>query len=123
MKRLTGRRGLRGERGRQGPPGPPGPAGPKGETGAQGIVGPTGPVGLTGPRGAVGPAGKIGNLKDVAKQIAYLDRSIENIYTEMGSHIQRLKELQGELDALREVVRQLGADASSEASSAGGSEE
>ncbi len=60
----------------------------------------------------VGPAGKIGNLKSVAKQIAYLDRSIENIYTEMGTHIQRLKELQKELDALREVVRQLGAGAS-----------
>ncbi len=60
----------------------------------------------------VGPAGKIRNLKSVAKQIAYLDRSIENIYTEMGTHIQRLKELQKELDALREVVRQLRAGAS-----------
>ncbi len=109
MKRLTGQRGLRGERGRQGPPGPPGPPGPKGKTGVQGIAGPRGPVGLTGGRGAVGPAGKIGNLKDVASQIAYLDRSIENIYTEMGSHIQRLKELRAELDALRAVVRQLGA--------------
>ncbi len=108
-------RGLPGERGRQGergPQGPPGPPGPKGETGAQGIAGPKGPIGRTGPQGAVGPAGRIGNLKDVAKQIAYLDRSIENIYTEMGNHIQRLKELQGELDALREVVRQLGTSAS-----------
>ncbi len=77
------------------------------------MAGPRGPTGRTGRQGAVGPAGRIGNLKDVAKQIAYLDRSIENIYTEMGSHIQRLKELQGELDALREVVRQLGSGASS----------
>ncbi len=64
-------------------------------------------MGLTGLRGPVGPAGRVRNLKDVAKQIEYLDKSIENIYSEMGDHIQRLKELQGELDTLREVVRQL----------------
>jgi hypothetical protein len=40
--------------------------------------------------------------------MGYLDRSIENIYTEMGTHIRRLKELQGELEALREIVRRLG---------------
>ncbi len=66
---------------------------------------------MTGREGAVGPAGKVRNLKEVAKQIAYLDHSIENIYAEMGSHIQRLKELQGELEALREVVRDLRARA------------
>ncbi len=108
-----GKRGLRGERGLQGPPGPPGP---KGETGAQGIAGPRGPIGLTGLAGPVGPPGRVRNLKDVAKQIAYLDRSIENIYSEMGSHIERLKELQRELDTLRKVVGELKSRASGDAS-------
>ncbi|HSY12004.1 MAG TPA: hypothetical protein VK976_07430 [Verrucomicrobiae bacterium] len=44
----------------------------------------------------------------MAKQVAYIDRSIENIYNEMGTHIQRMKDLQRELDALRETVRKLG---------------
>ncbi len=114
-----GARGLRGDRGRQGErglQGPPGPPGPKGETGAQGIAGPRGPIGLTGRAGPVGPPGRVRNLKDVAKQIAYLDRSIENIYSEMGSHIERLKELQKELDSLRKVVGQLRARATGHAS-------
>ena len=108
-----GARGRQGERGLQGPPGPPGR---KGETGAQGIAGPRGPIGLTGRPGPVGPAGRVRNLKDVAKQIAYLDRSIDNIYSEMGSHIERLKELQKELDSLRKVVGELRARATGDAS-------
>jgi polyhydroxyalkanoate synthesis regulator phasin len=62
---------------------------------------------LRGMQGVVGPAGRTRNLADVAKQVAYIDRSIENIYNEMGTHIQRMKDLQQELDALRETVRQL----------------
>lgn len=100
-KAATSRKSSRRERGLQGPPGPPGPAGPRGQEGARG------PIGLAGPAGAIGPAGRISNLRDVGKQVAYLDRSIENIYREMGSHIKRLTELQGELDSLREIVRQL----------------
>jgi len=57
--------------------------------------------------GVVGPAGRTKNLTEVARQVAYIDRSIENIYNEMGSHIQRMKELQRELDDLRETVRTL----------------
>ncbi len=110
-RRRQGARGRQGERGRQGPPGPPGPQGPRGETGAQGIAGPRGPIGLTGAKGAVGPAGHVRNLKDVAKQIAYLDRSIDNIYTEMENHIQRLRQLQKELEVLRDVVSQMKAGA------------
>ncbi len=43
----------------------------------------------------------------MARQIAYVDRSIENIYNEMGTNIQRMTELQRDLDSLRETVRQL----------------
>jgi hypothetical protein len=102
---------LRGERGLPGPPGPPGETGhegPKGESGSRGIEGPRGRTGLKGTAGVVGPAGRTRNLADVAKQVAYIDRSIENIYNEMGTHIQRMKDLQRELDALRETVRKLG---------------
>ncbi len=100
----------------QSPQGPPGSPGPQGETGPQGIAGPRGPIGLTGRAGPVGPPGRVRNLKDVAKQIAYLDRSIDNIYTEMGTHIERLKELQRELDTLRKVVGELKDRASGDAS-------
>jgi|SRR5579872_3979644 len=99
----------RGERGLPGPPGKPGPEGPRGEIGFQGREGLRGPAGLRGPEGVVGPAGKIENLEDMAKQVAYVDRSIENIYNEMGAHINRMTQLQQELDSLREAVRQLAA--------------
>jgi Collagen triple helix repeat (20 copies) len=100
-------------RGQQGIPGPPGPRGesghegPKGESGSRGFKGATGRTGSRGEQGVVGPAGRTRNLADVAKQVAYIDRSIENIYNEMGTHIRRMKDLQGELDVLRETVRQL----------------
>jgi hypothetical protein len=45
----------------------------------------------------------------MAKQLHYVDRSIDNIYREMGTHITRMTELQRELDSLRNTVRQLAA--------------
>jgi hypothetical protein len=104
------KKNLRGERGLPGPPGPPGKSGhegAKGESGSRGIQGTRGRAGSRGLQGVVGPAGRSKNFADVAKQVAYIDRSIENIYNEMGSHIQRMKQLQEELDSLRETVRQL----------------
>ena len=104
------KKALRGERGLPGPPGPPGKSGhegAKGETGSRGTQGPRGRTGLTGLQGVAGPTAGIRNLTDLAKQVAYIDRSIENIYNEMGTHIQRMKDLQRDLDTLRETVRQL----------------
>ena len=128
-----------GQRGIPGPPGPPGIAGPegakgdtgsqgiegdkglKGDTGSRGIVGDKGlkgeagsrgaggPRGYTGLTGAIGPAGRAGSFKEMAKQVQYIDRSIENIYNEMGAHIARMTQLQRELDSLRATVRQLAA--------------
>jgi hypothetical protein len=97
----------RGQRGIPGPPGPAGPEGLRGEVGQRGNEGPRGLTGSAGAIGAVGPAGKVGSIKDVAKQLAYVDRSIDNIYNEMGTHIERLTRLQRELDTLRETVRNL----------------
>ena len=108
-----------GQRGLPGPPGPPGRVGLQGETGSQGIQGlrgktglkgnegAVGPAGQKGREGAIGPAGRVGTVKDMAKQVHYIDRSIENIYNEMGSHIARMTQLQSELDSLRDIVRRL----------------
>ena len=110
MKVKKHKRVSQGQRGIPGPPGPAGKAGPtgeKGDTGSQGAGGPRGRTGSKGADGAVGPAGKATSLGDLAKQVTYIDRSIENIYNEMGSHIARMTQLQRELDNLRETVRQL----------------
>jgi hypothetical protein len=114
-KKARTSRGATGQRGIPGPPGPAGQTGaigaigPRGETGSQGIAGRRG---MTGIDGAVGPSGRVGSLVDVAKQMHYIDRSIENIYNEMGAHISRMTVLQKELDLLRETVRKLVARAS-----------
>ncbi len=114
--------------GPQGPPGPPGPAGPpgprgltgytgaKGDTGPPGIEGPHGPIGLTGGIGPIGPAGRIENLDAVARQLEYLDRSIDNIYTELSTQIERMSTLKLELEVLRKTVRELEASIQSRAS-------
>ena len=62
---------------------------------------------MSGETGAVGPAGKIVSLEEMTKAVHYIDRSIENIYNEMGTHISRMTQLQKELDLLRETVRKL----------------
>jgi hypothetical protein len=98
-----------GQRGIPGPPGPAGKAGAKGLKGDTGRRGVEGPRGLTGSAGAVGPAARVGNIQDVARQLSYVDRSIDNIYNEMGTHIERMTRLQRELDILRERVRNLAA--------------
>jgi hypothetical protein len=43
----------------------------------------------------------------MAKQVQYIDRSIDNIYNEMGAHITRMTHLQRELDSLRDSVKRL----------------
>jgi Collagen triple helix repeat (20 copies) len=113
------RKNQAGERGLPGPPGPPGRLGLQGKTGSQGLQGlrgktglkgkegSVGPAGQKGREGAIGPAGRVGTVKDMAKQVHYIDRSIENIYNEMGSHIKRMTQLQSELDSLRDIVRRL----------------
>jgi hypothetical protein len=39
----------------------------------------------------------------MAEQLVYIDRSVENIYREMGNHITRMTQLQRELDKRRRV--------------------
>src|SRR5205814_8976075 len=102
--------GKTGERGLPGPPGPPGETGAKGlkgDAGSRGIRGRVGKTGLKGEEGAIGPAGRAVTLKGMARQVHYIDRSIENIYNEMVRHIARMTHLQRELDTLREAVQKL----------------
>lgn len=106
-KQTKGKTGDRGFPGPPGPPGEPGAKGLKGETGFRGIQGPVGKTGLKGEEGAMGPAGRVATIKGMAQQVHYIDRSIENIYNEMGTHIARMTDLQRELDTLREAVRKL----------------
>ena len=102
-----GAKGEKGPRGERGIPGPPGAPGISGVEGAQGREGPRGETGSEGPKGAAGAAGEIRNVAQLAEQLEYVDRSIENIFREMGSHITRMTQLQRELDALRDHVRRL----------------
>ncbi len=106
-KHMKGKTGDRGLPGPPGPPGAPGVKGLKGETGFRGIQGPVGKTGLKGEEGATGPAGRVATLKGMAQQVHDIDRSIENLYNEMGTHIARMTHLQRELDTLREAVRKL----------------
>jgi hypothetical protein len=106
-KKLAKTRIARGIPGPAGPAGPAGATGPRGLTGSQGIEGRRGEMGLVGRAGAIGPSGKAGSIEEVVKQIQYVDRSIENIYNEMGTHISRMTQLQRDLDSLREIVRKL----------------
>ena len=103
----TGAQGIKGSKGETGSQGTAGNNGLKGETGSQGVGGPRGHDGRMGPEGAVGPAGRATNFGDLVKQVAYVDRSIEHIYNEMGTHIARMTQLQKDLDILREKVREL----------------
>ena len=113
VKKAKAQRGAKGERGIPGPPGPSGDVGARGatgsrgEAGSRGIEGRRGVTGLTGHDGAIGPSGPRASLGDLSKQVQYIDRSIENIYNEMGTHISRMTQLQKELDVIRETVRKL----------------
>ena len=115
MRTAKSGRGENGKRGPRGIPGPPGPPGPRGDTGQRGATGPQGPrgrAGVRGPVGALGPAGEVKSLPEMIAQLEHIDRSIDHIYQELGSHISRMTQLQHELDALRATVRQLAAQTS-----------
>lgn len=107
MQTSRGSKGERGRRGERGIPGPPGEPGRSGVEGREGRQGERGETGYQGPKGAIGPAGRVRDVAEIVEQLQYVDRSIENIYKEMGSHITRMTQLQRELDALRDHVRQL----------------
>jgi len=108
-------RGEKGQRGERGIPGPPGPSGSQGETGKKGLHGLRGSRGRAGARGlagALGPAGRVSNFRGMIEQLQHVDRSIDQIYQELRAHINRMTQLQRELDSLRATVRELAAQSS-----------
>ncbi|KAM9701431.1 collectin-43-like isoform 2-T2 [Dama dama] len=93
---MPGPTGREGPSGRQGSMGPPGTPGPKGETG------PKGPVGPQGPSGAMGPPGLKGDRGDPGEKGA----KGESAFSEVNTLRQRMTNLEGEVQRLRNTVSQ-----------------
>ena len=82
------------------PAGPRGPAGPAGPPGPAGARGPEGPQGKPGKRGPKGRATSIDTLEA-------LDAHIEQINKELHTQLQRMAQIQQQLDEVRGVVQRL----------------
>ena len=91
----------KGDRGERGIPGPPGPAGVMGKTGATGATGAKGTHGAKGERGLTG-AGDDGSRKTALLSVG---EHIDKIYCELEIQVNRLTELQRELNELRAKIR------------------
>ena len=91
-------RGMRGLRGPSGPAGARGPRGERGERGRQGVRGVTGPV---------GPVGVLGPDADPKELIKALDVQVDGIYKELTAQMNRLSEVQMQLDEVRAAIRRL----------------
>ncbi|KAF4018951.1 hypothetical protein G4228_010625 [Cervus hanglu yarkandensis] len=96
---MPGPAGREGPSGRQGSMGPPGTPGPKGETGPKGPVGAIGPQG---PSGAMGPPGLKGDRGDPGEKGA----KGESAFSEVNTLRQRMTNLEGEVQRLRNTVSQ-----------------
>ncbi|XP_043781751.1 collectin-43-like [Cervus elaphus] len=109
-----GKEGPRGEKGDPGPPGMPGPAGREGPSGRQGSMGPPGtpgPKGETGPKGPVGPQGPSGamgppGLKGDRGDPGEKGAKGESAFSEVNTLRQRMTNLEGEVQRLRNTVSQ-----------------
>jgi hypothetical protein len=106
-----------GERGLQGLPGPPGPPGPRGATGARGKTGLRGRTGRRGPRGVSGPKGTKGAIgakgatgQEPPRRKKLLDlvqTQIDRIDHELDVQLQRMAQIQREVDELRSNFKKL----------------
>jgi hypothetical protein len=99
-----------------GPPGPPGKQGATGEVGKTGRVGATGDVGKTGqagaagregPRGAAGPIGALGPDAAPHQLIKLLDLQVDGIYRELSRQMNRMTQVQAQLEDVRAAIRRL----------------
>lgn len=79
------------KRGPQGPPGPPGPRGPRGKPGQRGEQGVRG-------QGASANRGTL---------LTEVNGHIEDIYRELNVQLQRMSQIQRQVDELREKVKRL----------------
>jgi len=95
-----------GKRGATGPAGPPGKRGATGQAGRTGDVGATGRVG---PRGAQGPIGVLGPDAEPRQLIKALDAQVDGIYRELTIQMNRMSQVQAQLDDVRTAIRRLAA--------------
>uniref|UniRef100_A0A4W2DU00 C-type lectin domain-containing protein n=1 Tax=Bos indicus x Bos taurus TaxID=30522 RepID=A0A4W2DU00_BOBOX len=116
----AGREGPSGKQGSMGPPGTPGPkgeTGPKGGVGAPGMPGSPGPTGLKGERGTPGPGGAIGpqgpsgamgppGLKGDRGDPGEKGAKGETSVLEVDTLRQRMRNLEGEVQCLQNIVTQ-----------------
>ena len=100
---MSKHRDPRGTRGVQGPPGPPGKRGPVGTRGKAGAVGKRG---ATGPRGTIGTTGPAMRRADRLEILSVVEGQIEDIYQELNSLMQRMTQMQAQLDDLRTKFRE-----------------
>jgi uncharacterized sporulation protein YeaH/YhbH (DUF444 family) len=68
-------------------------------------------MGKAGRVGAAGARGERGAASTAARQgrkrfIAAVDRHIENIYTELSAQMKRMARIQGQVDELRDKIKQ-----------------
>jgi hypothetical protein len=91
-KTPTSRRGTQGVRGRTG------------KTGKTGPTGAVGPRGVAGPRGPAGPAGPTLNKSDV---LAMVEDQFDEIRHELRLQLERMAQIQMQLDQIHSVVKQL----------------
>lgn len=75
----------------------------RGPRGLRGPAGPIGPVGPQGPRGKTGPAGKGAPLDSVEAVTAH----IEKLDQELRIQLQRIAQIQVELDEARAAIKRL----------------
>ncbi|DAA14228.1 TPA: collectin-43 precursor [Bos taurus] len=116
----AGREGPSGRQGSMGPPGTPGPKGepgPEGGVGAPGMPGSPGPAGLKGERGTPGPGGAIGpqgpsgamgppGLKGDRGDPGEKGARGETSVLEVDTLRQRMRNLEGEVQRLQNIVTQ-----------------
>ncbi|XP_024842347.1 collectin-43 isoform X1 [Bos taurus] len=116
----AGREGPSGRQGSMGPPGTPGPKGepgPEGGVGAPGMPGSPGPTGLKGERGTPGPGGAIGpqgpsgamgppGLKGDRGDPGEKGAKGETSVLEVDTLRQRMRNLEGEVQRLQNIVTQ-----------------
>ncbi|XP_061261460.1 collectin-43 [Bos javanicus] len=116
----AGREGPSGRQGSMGPPGTPGPKGepgPEGGVGAPGMPGSPGPAGLKGERGTPGPVGAIGpqgpsgamgppGLKGDRGDPGEKGARGETSVPEVDTLRQRMRNLEGEVQRLQNIVTQ-----------------
>jgi hypothetical protein len=83
---------------------------PPGKRGLRGLAGPRGHPGRRGARGAIGPEGPAGRSERPAQAgdlLEIVERQIDDIHRELDVQLNRIAQIQEQVDDLRATVRRL----------------